>query len=251
MTVRSVRQALSASGQGGVANPSVMTHLFGFWRRTAPTDPATSAPVVVSVDQVFTGLSGRHVNLNVIEVGLDTMTPTALADADDKIDYAMHRIRQIWAARSLGLGRVGWFWITAADSGGLDDIGSESEFDTLTDRWTVPGDGIDMFFVRNISAGFVGISPRPGDCDKNDKSDGLLGGFALRGAEGMGRTAAHELGHFLSLAHTHGDACPTSTTERDNLMSQTRCAVTERGSVVLTSAQGTAARGRCQVRAGS
>lgn len=251
MTVRSVRAALAAIGQGGLADPSLMRHVFGFWRGTPPTDPATGDPVVPSLDQVFTGLSGRHVNLNVIEVGLDTLSATALADADDKVDYAMHRTRQVWATRQLGVGRIDWFWIEASAAGGMDDIGSESEFDTLTDTWTVHNDGIDMFFVRSISADFIGISPRPGDCDKDDKSDGLLGGFALRDAEGMGRTAAHELGHFLDLAHNHGDACPTSTTDRNNLMSQTRCAVSVRDSVVLTSSQGTTARGRCQVRAGA
>ena len=63
-----------------------------------------------------------------------------------------------------------------SEADGYDDIGSESEADDLSDDWSVPNDGIDMFLVANISDDFVGISPVPGDCDKGDKSDGLLGG---------------------------------------------------------------------------
>jgi hypothetical protein len=252
MTVRSVRQALQAMGLGGTANPSVMRDVLGYWRGRAPTDPSTNAPVSVSLAEQFAGLSGSHVHLNIIEVGLDTLSAADLAAADDRVDYAMHRTRQIYRTRQLGLGRVQYYWITAAASNGRDDIGSESEADSLSDEWSVDNNGIDMFIVRNISdTDFVGISPVPGDCDKGGKSDGLVGGEVNREAEGFSRTTAHELGHFLDLSHNHGDTCPTSNSDRDNLMAQTRCARSLRTSVLLTSAQGTTMRGRCQVRPGA
>ncbi len=251
MTVRSVREALNAMGLGNKANPSVMADVFGYWRRRAPTDPATGSPVVPSLAQQFDGLSGRHLHLNIIEVGLDTLSSADLADADDRVDYAVHRIRQIYRTRQLGLGRVLYYWITAAESNGRDDLGSESEADTLSDEWSVDNDGVDMFIVRIISdTDFVGISPVPGDCNKGDKADGMVGGEVNREAEGFSRTAAHELAHFLDLSHNHGDDCPTSDTDRDNLMAQTRCARSLRTSVLLTSGQGTTMRGRCQVRPG-
>lgn len=249
MTVASVRQAMTCMGLGGTGDLSVSREVLGFWRGTAPTDPDTSAPVAVSLAQAFDGLSRGHVNLNLIEVGLDTLSASDLAAADDKVDYAVHRTRQIYATRQLGLGRVQYFWVTAASSNGRDDLGSESEADSLSDEWSVGNDGVDMFIVRNISdTDFVGISPVPGDCDKGDKDDGLIGGEIGRDPEGFSRTVAHELGHFLDLSHNHGDTCPTATSARENLMAQTRCCVSTRSSVLLTTSQGSTMRGRCQVR---
>lgn len=249
MTVASVRQAMACMGLAGTGDLSVSREVLGFWRGTPPTDPDTSAPVVVSLAQAFDGLSRGHVNLNLIEVGLDTLSASDLASADDKVDYAVHRTRQIYATRQLGLGRVQYFWITAAGSNGRDDLGSESEADSLSDEWSVGNDGVDMFVVRNISdTDFVGVSPVPGDCDKGDKDDGLIGGEIGRDPEGFSRTVAHELGHFLNLSHNHGGTCPTATSARENLMAQTRCCVSTRSSVLLTTTQGSTMRGRCQVR---
>lgn len=250
MSVRSIRQAMVAMDRGSSGNLSVMRDVLGFWRGRAPADPATGDPVEVGLQEAFTALQRRHVNLNVIKVGFDG-PGVDLAVADDRVDYAVHRIRRIYANVSLGLGRVRYFWLGVADADGYDDIGSQSEADDLSDDWSAQGDGIDMFLVRNISdPDFVGVSPRPGDCDKGGKSDGLVGGEIGRESEGFARTAAHELGHFLNLPHNHGDDCPTGTAARQNLMAQTRCVVTVRGGVQLTSSQGSTVRGRCQTKPG-
>src|SRR5690606_38121692 len=163
-------------------------------------------------------------------------------------DYSVHRLRRMYATVSLGLGRVGYYWIGVSDADGYHDLGSESEADDLSDDWSVNNNGIDMFLVANISdADFIGISPVPGDCSKGGKSDGLFGGEINRGAEGFSRTFAHELGHFLNLPHNHGDNCPTGTSARNNLMAQTRCVDSTRDGVLLTSSQGSTMRSRCQV----
>lgn len=251
MSVRSVRQAMSAMGLGGTGNLSVMRDVLGFWRGTAPTDPSTSTPVVVNLGEAFEALERPHVHLNVIEVGFDASGVGSMDVADDKVDYGIHRTRQIYATQGLGLGRVTYWWIGVANASGYDDIGSESEADDLSDDWSVDNDAVDMFLVANISdTDFVGISPVPGDCSKGGKSDGLVGGEISRDAEGVSRTMAHELAHFLDLSHNHGDTCPTANAARENLMAQTRCCVSTRSSVLLTSSQGSTMRGRCQVRAG-
>lgn len=249
MSVRSVREAMDAMGLGGVGDLSVMRDVLGFWRGTPPPDPATGTPVEVRLGEAFTALERKHVHLNLIEVGFDAAS-VSLAVADERVDYAVHRIRRIYADASMGLGRVQYFWIGLPEADGYEDLGSESEADDLSDDWSVGNDGIDMFLVANISDDFVGISPVPGDCGKGGKSDGLVGGEVGREPEGFSRTAAHELGHFLDLSHNHGDSCPTATAARENLMAQTRCVVSVRSSVLLTSGQGSTVRGRCQTHAG-
>jgi hypothetical protein len=253
VTVRSVREAMTAMGRGGQGDLSLMRELGGFWQGIAPQDPTTHAHVDIALSDLFAGLSGRHLNVNIITVGWDLLGNRATERAD--LDYAIHRLRTIFAPAGLGLGRVNHYEITSDECGGRDDLSGDSEADSLSDEWSVDDDGVDVFFVRTITASpnFAGISPIPGDCDKGGKSDGLVGGTAGRNdPDGLGRTLAHELGHFLDLDHTHGDppACPSTTAGRNNLMSQTRCAVSKRTSVLLTAAQGSTMRGRCQVRAG-
>lgn len=251
MTVRSVRQAMNAMDLGGTGNLSVMRDVLGFWRATPPTDPDTGSPVAVTLGEAFEALERPHVHVNLIEVGFDAAGVGSLDAADNKVDYGVHRIRRIYASVGLGLGRVQYYWIGVAAANGYDDLGSESEADDLSDDWSVNNDAVDMFLVANISTDdFIGISPVPGDCDKGGKSDGFVGGEVSRNAEGISRTMAHELGHFLDLSHNHGDTCPTATSARENLMAQTRCCVSTRSSVLLTTSQGSTVRGRCQVNTG-
>ena len=114
----------------------------------------------------------------------------------------------------------------------------------------MPNDGLDVFVVDNISdTDFVGISPIDGPCDKDAKGwNGAIGGEVNRTWERVARTFAHETGHYLGLSHNHGDNCPTTAVGRANLMAQTRCADSDRDSVVLTAAQGNNVRDHCAVR---
>lgn len=259
MAVTSVRGALTCMGQGGIANPSVMRDVLGYARGTQPTDPSTNAPVTVSLGQMFTGLSGRRVHMNMIRVGFDLLGSTAFGAAIDQIDYATFRTRNIYATRSLGLGRIQHWEISAAASRGRDDIADGDEADSLFDEWSVPNDGVDMFIVRTIGGTLLGkAADIPGDCSKGDKDDAVLGGAVDDPSEGMSRTAAHELGHYLGLSHNHGDDCPTDTGSRMNLMAQTRCVPNisgtttrdVRGAVNLSTNQGSTVRGHCFTRGG-
>jgi hypothetical protein len=249
--MKSVKDTLQCIGVDTNRSVSVLGDLFGFFLRRVPTDPDPSVTASVSVQAQLRALAGRHIHLNMITVGFDTLSTTDQQTADAKVDYAVYRTRNILAPASLGVGRVEHYRISAADSNGRDDLGSESEADDLSDEWSVPNDGIDVFLVRNISdTDFVGNSPRPGDCDKGDKDDGLIGGEINRAFEAFSRTVAHEIGHFLNLPHNHGDNCPTTTAGQNNLMAQTRCVLSTRNSVLLTTSQGNTMRDRCQVRDG-
>ncbi len=241
------RQHAACVGASG--DFSVMSQVLGFARGRLPPDPSGAAASVSMRDQI-NAVAGRHVHVNVITVGFDALSAAARATAAERIDFAILRTREIYRPVNLGVGRVLHWFITQAEADGADDIGSEDEAEELWDAWTVPNNGLDVYMVRTISGDFIGLSPVDGACDKDDKDDGLVGGRIDRGADGVARTFAHEIGHYLGLEHTHGDDCPTSNADRNRLMSQTRCALSNRDSTALVSGEGSTMRGHCTVRAG-
>jgi hypothetical protein len=239
---------MNCIGVNAATPRSMMFDLFGFSRGRVPTDPVTTEKSQVSLRDLLTSLQGARINLNIIRVGVDRFT----AEEFEKIDYALYRARTIYRQVSLGIGRVQHYDVRSADAGGRDDLGSEDEAEDLTHDWTVANDGLDVFMVDNISdSDFVGISPVGGPCDKNSKGmNGVVGGEVNRDHEGVARTFAHEIGHYLGLPHNHGDTCPSATSARNNLMAQTRCTTDVRTGISLTSTQGATMRGHCAVRNG-
>jgi hypothetical protein len=249
----SIKEILTCIGVDTSRDTSVLVDLFGFARGRVPTDPDPGVAAEVSVLQQLRGVQGQHIHLNVIRVGFDLIAAADADQAAERLDYAIYRIRNIYRQVDLGVGRVEHFEITSADADGRDDLGSLEEADELSDDFTVDNNGIDVFVVRIISdPDFVGVSPRPGSCDKGSGQDGLVGGEIDRAFEGVARTFAHEVGHFLNLPHNHGGDpdCPDTDSGKNNLMAQTRCALSTRGSVLLTSGQGTTMRGHCSVQDG-
>lgn len=257
--MRTLRQLMACAGIDASAGGSLLFHYFGFARGRVPADPDTTVVARVSVLEQAALVDGKHFHLNVIRVGFDTLSPTDQEDGVEKLDYAVFRARTIYRSRGLGIARVQHFLINATDANGRDDIGSESEADALSDEFSAPGDGIDAFVVRNISADFVGISPIKGSCDKGDDDDGLVAGEIGRGSEFFARSFAHEVGHYLGLKHNHNDSsCPTTDAAQRNLMAQTKCVPLVAGTTTadvrnalrLTDSQGSTIRDHCSVTEG-
>jgi hypothetical protein len=220
VSVKAIMNCIGVDTRGRV---SILFGLFGFFRARVPADPCSTATAQVSLLDHVKSLRGKHLHLNIIQVGADTFTPAEI----DKIDFAIYQARRIYRTVNLGIGRVEHYGVTAAGARGRDDLGSEDEAEDLTHDWTIPNNGLDVFMVKNISTiDFVGLSPVGGPCDKDDKDqNGVVGGEVNRAADGLARTFAHEIGHYLNLEHNHDDdSCPDTTAGCNNLMAQTRCA---------------------------
>jgi Metallo-peptidase family M12B Reprolysin-like len=243
----SLRDFANCIGIGG--SFSVLGDFFGFRQRRLPTDP-TGVRVEVSLREQISSLRGRHFNLNVIKVGSDQFTATD----HNEIDYSIFKMRNVYRQVTLGVGRILHWIVTTADANGLDTPTTQGELEDLTGDWTVVNDGVDLFIPHNMSVPsntgmILGLSPVDGPCDKNAK--GMTGAVCgLWGSEQTARTFAHELGHYLGLSHNHGDTCPSTTSGQNNLMAQSRCALSIRNSTLLTSSQGTNVRDHCSTKAG-
>ncbi len=243
-SIRTLAGCVGISGQF-----SILGDFFGFIRRRLPPDP-TGVRIEVSLKEQIARLRGVHSNLNVIAVGSDQFT-----DADFiEIDYSIFKLRNVYRPVGVGIGRVQHWVVSTADADGLDMPTTTGDLEDLTQDWTVPNDGIDLFVPHNMSIAanggqILGRSAIDGPCDKNAK--GMNGATCgLWGSEQTARTFAHELGHYLGLSHNHGDDCPAGTTEKNNLMAQSRCAISTRDSVLLTSSQGDNMDDHCSIRAG-
>jgi reprolysin-like metallo-peptidase family M12B len=236
----------------GITGPfSVLGDFFGFRERRLPTDP-TGKRVEVSLIQQINSLRGRHFDLNIIKVGSDQFT----ASDHNEIDYSIFKLRNVYRPANLGVGRIRHWVISTADANGLDSPTTVGDLDDLTAAWTVPNTAIDLFIPHNMNVAsnsgvVLGKSAIKGPCDKDDATADMTGSTAgLWGSEQTARTIAHELGHYLGLQHNHMNQCPTTTAGKNNLMAQSRCALSTRNSTLLTSSQGTDMRGHCSTRGG-
>ncbi len=256
----SVMSIMNCIGTDTTGTVSVLRGLFGFIRQRVPTDPDSTVTAEVSVLQMIRGVQQRHIHINIIRVGFDALGGGATAQdtANEKLDYAIYRTRNSYRQVNLGVGWVRHYVITAAESGGFDDLGSPNEAHDLIDGFSVKDAGVDAFVVRTISdTNFIGIAGDiPGECDKESNDDGVVAGFVTRGFDGFSRTFAHEIGHHLGLSHNHGGRpnCPGTTNGCNNLMAQTRCAIMCGGGIrtamLLTNNQGSTMRSHCSVRSG-
>ncbi len=188
MSIRDIADCIGIAG-----SISVVRDLFGLRR----LEPSNFAPRLSLLSQ-HRLLLRPHVHLNFIQVGRELFTE----ETERRIDVALADLREIYANHQVGIGRVQHYSISMADADGAEVIADHDEGVQSMDDWSVPNNGIDIFLVVD-AAGVHGFSPIGGSCDKNDKISGVV--VEAVGLDGfnplLGRALAHEIGHYLGLAH--------------------------------------------------
>lgn len=167
------------------------------------TFPGSGEPTTRSLRRHLETISGTSTNLVVILVGHEPDFSGAI-DRDDvtSIQYAIQVMRDLYAQVDFGVRRLRWQRIPEAEAGGYVNILDCAESEDLTDDWSGPGTGIDVFFVQSIGDAW-GWSTSPGPCDKDAK--GRTGAvLSLTNSRRLlGIVLGHEVGHYLGLVHTN------------------------------------------------
>ncbi len=221
-SIREMAKCVGASG-----NISVIGNIYGYIQ--APFGQQLSLREQANL------LQGSHIHLNLIRVGTDQSGWFSNPD-ELEIDAAVQFTRDTYATVNVGIGRVERYFVTTADANGRENIDSNDEAEELTHEWSVPNDGLDVFFVLTYNGTTIGLSAVDGPCDKSDK--GMNGSVvAIEGTgNDTGFVLAHEVGHYLGLAHIDGDST--------NLMFPS---IPNHG--VLTNGQGNTMKDHCRIRA--
>lgn len=254
MATLSVR-AIASSCLGLTGAFSVNRDLYGYIFRDADgsvfgtlggndTFPGTGAPRTRSLKRHLETISGRATDLVIILVGHEDDFTSGAVSRDDvtKTQYAIQVTRDIYAQANLGVRRIRWTRIPLADAGGYVNISGRGEAQDLTDDWSGPGGGIDVFVVQSID-GAGGWSNVKGPCDKTSKFDLSGAVIEISGSRRFtGVLMAHEVAHYLGLEHANSlTNVMGADTDGDGI------GEIDRNSTGVTSGQGTTMRGHCSV----
>lgn len=189
----SLRALAHCIGLGG--NFSVVGDFFGYASGPPWTlaDSQNALPQSLSLLTQMRRVQKRHFHLNLIRVGTDDNG--LLSPAEEQcVDCAVQITRDIYAAFGIGVGRVErWWFVPLSDNTGFDVIDSDGEADDLTEAYSIPNDGINVFYVPLYVGSTAGLTPA--------KPDGVVVEIFTESFLQTARTTGHELGHFFGLGH--------------------------------------------------
>ena len=196
-------------------------------------------------------IRGIAVNLSIFLVGHEPGYAGWFTQADARqIQNAVDIMRELYAQVGVGVRKLYWRYIPTAEAGGFDVVNS-AESTTLTEAFSGPNDGIDVFYVTLITdAG--GWSKVKGSCDKDKKGERTGAVIEIKPASFLptldqvnqwaGILLAHEVGHYLGLS---GGVGPT------NVMGDTPVGGVDQislQSVDLTQSQGDTMKEHCSIK---
>jgi hypothetical protein len=201
----------------------------------------TSLPLRASVRSFIQCVRGNVIDLNIIKVGADEFTYRQHA----ALDYAVIRAREIYWQVGIGVSRIRWFHVSAANAAGYHRPVSLNQLAEMTSRWIIFNGGIDVLVPVFVNSGVGeagGLGPGDwGPCEDEKGGKGMNG--ATVSAMGPSDTAillAHEVGHYLGARHVISNPY--------NVMF--RAVVASADQVYFTAEQGRLMREHCMVRRG-
>lgn len=225
----------------GVSPPfSVNTHLYGYIFRDASGTVGITQPR--SVKRQLELMKGRAINICIFLVGHENDFSGVVTLAQViAVQQAMQTMRDLYGQVNLGVRTLFWRRIDMDDVGNYVIITDRPEAVDLTDDFSGPNDGIDVFYVQSIlNAG--GWSTTPGPCDKDEKDE--MTGTVIELSSGiLGILTAHEVGHYLGLSHFTTITNVMGVDSNGDGIGELNSTSTN-----LTSSQGTTMRGHCAVR---
>jgi hypothetical protein len=239
---------------GVTGSLSINTHVYGYVFRdtngslfgtlqAGDTLPGSNTATTRSLRRHLETISGQAIDLLPIFVGhRNDFSGTFSRDDATKVQYAIQIARDLYAQQNLGIRRINWQFIPEDDVGGYADITDRTEAGNLTDDWSGPPGGIDVFLVQSIGDA-AGWSNDNGPCDKNS-SDDLTGAvLEVSGSRRFtGILLAHEVGHYLGLG-----TGPASTNVMGVDSNGDGIDEINNNSTGLTNDQGTTMREHCSV----
>jgi Metallo-peptidase family M12B Reprolysin-like len=148
-------------------------------------------------------IRGTAFNLSIFLVGHEPDFSGEFSQDDARrMQAAIDGMRELYAQVDLGVRRLYWRYIPTAEAGGYTVVDA-SEATDLTEDFSGPNDGIDVFFVTTVTdAG--GWSKTNGSCDKNTQGERTGAVLELKNTDSFtGILLAHEVGHYLGLSHAN------------------------------------------------
>jgi hypothetical protein len=233
----------TAAGCLGLTPPfSVNTDVYGYLFRDANGTIFGGTPMVRSLRQQLELMKGKAINLCIFLVGHENdFSGVVTIGQVVSLQQAIQVIRDIYGQAPLGVRKLFWRRIGVAEAGNYTIITDKPEAIDLTDDFSGPNDGIDVFFVQSIlNAG--GWSTTPGPCDK-DAKDEMTGAVVELSSGILGILTAHEVGHYLGLSHANTITNLMGVDSNNDGIGELNSTSTN-----LTSSQASTMRGHCSVR---
>ncbi len=163
--------------------------------------PATNHPTRRSLRAQLELMKGESFNLSMFLVGHENDFSGVVSLADvTAIQYGIQVTRDVYAGADLGIRQIFWRRIGVAEAGGYTVIETRGEAVDITDDFSGPNNGIDVFWVQTIQ-GAGGWCNQDGPCDKDakDEQTGVVIQIQFNTTRFTGILLGHELGHYLGL----------------------------------------------------